>query len=58
MDLGEGGVDVGGGIRSDENRTLVPPALLIMSEGTNHESDQVAFFGNRRGHRRCGDESQ
>ncbi len=32
MDLGEGGVDVGGSVRSDENRTSVPPAFLIWSE--------------------------
>ncbi len=44
MNLGEDGVDVGGGIRSDENRTSVPLVLLILSEGASHESDQVAFF--------------
>ncbi len=42
--MGEGGVDVGGGILTDENRMLVPPALLILSEGTSHESNQGAFF--------------
>ncbi len=44
MDMGEGGVNVGGGIRSDENKTSVPPALFNLSVGMSHESNQGAFF--------------
>ncbi len=39
--------------------TLVPPALLILSEGTSHESDQIAFFWKQATvDNQGGDESQ
>ncbi|SJL02760.1 uncharacterized protein ARMOST_06096 [Armillaria ostoyae] len=44
VDFSDGGVDVGGGIRRDENKASAPPASLILSERTSHENDQVAFF--------------
>ncbi|PBK62606.1 hypothetical protein ARMSODRAFT_1024799 [Armillaria solidipes] len=44
VDFSDGGIDVGGGIRRDENRASALPASLILSERTSHENDQVAFF--------------